>query len=46
MSLDITADNTSQGPDKLVDLSRVGTSNGVRNTNTVDTDLVNGSVNG
>lgn len=46
MSLDITAHDTPQCPDQLVHLSRVGTADSVGDTDTVDTDLVDGAVNG
>jgi len=46
MSLDVTSNNTTEGSDELVNLSRVGASDSVSNTDTVDTDLVDGSVDG
>ncbi len=46
MTLNITADNTSQGPDEVINLPRVSTPNGVSDTDTVETDLVYGSVDG
>ena len=44
MSLDITADNTPQSPNEVVDLSRIGTSNSIGDTDSVDTNLVDGPV--
>jgi hypothetical protein len=44
MTLDVTADDASEGPDEIVDLSRVGTSDGIGYTDTVETDLVDRSV--
>lgn len=46
VSLDVTADNTAQDTDELVDLAGRGTANGVGNTNTVNADLVDGGVDG
>ena len=46
MSLDIAADNTPQSPDQIVNLSRIGTSNSISDTNSVNTNLVDGPVNG
>lgn len=46
MRLDITPDNSPQCPDQLVHLTRVGTPNGVGNTDTVHTDLVDCAVDG
>jgi hypothetical protein len=46
MRLDVTADNTSQSSDEIVDLSWRCTANCVRNTDSVYTDLVNCGVNG
>lgn len=44
VSLNVTADHTSQCPHQFVNLSSVGTTNSIGNTNTVDTNLVDGSV--
>lgn len=44
VSLNVTADNTSQCPHEFVDLSGIGTTNSIGNTNSVDTDLVDGPV--
>ena len=44
VSLNVTADHTSERSDELVDLSRVGASDSVSDTDTVDTDLVDSSV--
>lgn len=46
VTLDITADHTPERPDQIIHLSRVGTSNSIRNTNTVDANLVYCSVDG
>ena len=46
VSLNITTDNSSQDANQLVDLARRGTADSVSNTNTVDTDLVDGGVDG
>lgn len=45
MALNVTRDDGLEGSDKLVDLSGVGTSDGIGNTDSVDTNLVDGSVN-
>lgn len=45
MRLDVTADDSSQRPDEVVDLSWVGASNSVGDTDSVDANLVDGSVN-
>lgn len=44
VGLDITADHTPEGPDEVVHLSGVGTSNSVGHTDSVDTDLVDRAV--
>lgn len=44
MRLDVTADDTSQRPDEVVDLSRVGTTDSVGDTDSVDTNLVDRAV--
>ena len=44
MSLDVTTNDTSECSDELIDLSRVGTTDSVSDTDTVDTDLVDSSV--
>jgi hypothetical protein len=46
MRLNIARDNTPQRPDQVVHLTRVGASDSVGNTDTVDTDLVDGAVDG
>lgn len=46
VSLNITTDNSSQDTNQLVDLARRGTADSVSNTNTVDTNLVDGGVDG
>lgn len=46
VSLDIAADDTSQSADKVVDLSGAGAADGVGNTNSVNTNLVDGTVDG
>lgn len=46
VSFNVTADNASQCPHEFVDLSSIGATNSVGNTNSVDTNLVHGSVNG
>jgi hypothetical protein len=44
MSLDITTNNTPQCPNEIINLSRIGTSNGISNTDSVNTNLVDGPV--
>lgn len=44
VSLDVAADDPPEGADELVDLPRVGASDGVGDTDAVDADLVDGSV--
>jgi hypothetical protein len=44
MGLDVTRDDTAECPDKLVDLSGGSASNGIGNTDTVHTNLVDGLV--
>lgn len=44
MALNVARDNGLEGSDKLVDLSGVGASNSVSNTDSVDTNLVDSSV--
>lgn len=44
MSLNVTADNATKSSDKVIHLTRVGTANSVGDTDTVDTDLVDGAV--
>ena len=44
MALDVAADNTAEGSHKVVDLSGRSTADGVSDTDSVDTDLVDGSV--
>lgn len=44
MSLDITADDSSKGSDELVDLTRVGASHGISDSDSVHSNLVDGSV--
>ena len=46
MGLDITRDDSTKSADEIVDLSRGSTSDGIGNTDTVDTDLVDGGVDG
>ena len=46
VSLNVTADNTAQDTDKLVDLAGGGAADGISNADTVDTDLVDGGVDG
>lgn len=46
MRLNIARDNTPQRPDEVVYLTRVGAPDSVGNTDTVDADLVDGTVNG
>ncbi|KAH3672370.1 hypothetical protein WICPIJ_010055 [Wickerhamomyces pijperi] len=45
MGFNVTVDNGSQGTHQVVHLSWVGTTDGVGNTDSVDTNLVDGSVN-
>lgn len=44
MALDVAADDTAESSHKVVDLSRGSTADGVSDTDSVDTDLVDGSV--
>lgn len=44
MDFDVTADNASKGSDKVIHLTRVSASNGIGDTDTVDTNAVNGLV--
>lgn len=44
VGLDVAADDPSEGSDELVDLSGVGASDGVGDSNSVDSDLVDSSV--
>ena len=44
--LDVAAHDTTECPDQVVDLSRSGTTNGVRDTDSVHTDLVDSLVDG
>jgi hypothetical protein len=46
MRLDVTANDSTKRPDKVVHLARVGTSDSVGHTDSVDTDLVYGAVDG
>lgn len=46
MGLDITADNTTQGADQVVNLARASAADGIGDTNTVDTNLIDGRVDG
>ena len=46
VSLDVATHDTSQHTDELVDLAGRGTANGIGNTDTVDTNLVDGGVDG
>jgi len=46
MGFNVTAHNTAQHTNKLVDLTGRGTADGVSDTNTVDTNLVDGGVDG
>jgi len=46
VSLNVTADNAAEHTDELVDLARGGTADSVGNTDTLDTDLVDGGVDG
>lgn len=46
MALDVTRDNTAKGAHEVVDLARVGATDSVGDTDTVDTDLVDSAVNG
>lgn len=46
MNLNITMDDTTKDTDELVDLSGGGAANGIGDTDTVDTDLVDGRVDG
>ena len=41
VGFDVTAHNTAEGPDQVVDLSWAGASNSIRDTDAVDADLVN-----
>jgi hypothetical protein len=44
MALDVAADDTAEGSHEVVDLSGGSTADGVSDTDSVDTDLVDGSV--
>lgn len=44
VALNVTADDSSQSPDEVIDLPRVGTSDCVSDTDSVQTDLVDGPV--
>lgn len=46
VDLDIALDNSAERADEFVNLTRVGTADSVGDTDTVDTDLVYGLVNG
>lgn len=46
MNLDVAADNPSEGPNKIVDLTRVRAADGISNADAVDTNLVDGLVDG
>lgn len=46
MSLDVTGNNTTEGADEIVDLSRRCAANSIGDTNTVYADLVHGGVEG
>ena len=46
VALDVARDDTTKRSDEVVDLARVGASNSVGNSDTVDTDLVNSTVDG
>ena len=46
MGLNVTRDDSTKSADKIVDLSWGSTSDGIGNTDTVDTDLVDGGVDG
>jgi len=44
MSLDVTANNSSKSSDELVDLSRVGASDGISDSDSIHSNLVDSSV--
>lgn len=46
VGLDITADDTTKSTDEIVNLTGVGATNSVGNTDAVDADLVDGPVDG
>ena len=46
VNFDVAADDASKGADKVVDLTRVGASNGIGDTDTVNTNAVDGLVDG
>lgn len=46
VALDVARDDTTEGTDEIVNLTRVGASDSVGDSNTVDTDLVDGAVDG
>lgn len=46
MDLNIAAYNAPEGPDKVIDLAGVGASDGIGDTDTVDTNFVDGLVDG
>ena len=46
VNFDVAADDASKGADEVVDLTRVGASNGIGDTDTVNTNAVDGLVDG
>lgn len=46
MDLNVALDDATKRTDEVVDLARVGTADSVSDTDTVDTDLVDGLVDG
>jgi hypothetical protein len=46
VSLNVTRDDTTESADEVVDLARRSTTNGIGDTNTVDTNLVDSAVDG
>ena len=45
VNLDVARDDTAEGADEVIDLAGVGATDGVGDTDTVDTDAVDGLVN-
>ena len=45
VDLDVASDNTPEGPNKIVNLTRVRTADSIRNPDTVDANLVHSLVN-
>jgi len=46
VAFDVARDDTAESSDEFVNLTRVGTTDGIGDTNTVDTNLVDSTVDG